>query len=316
MKILVTPTSMQEGKKSNAIDRLKSFSEDLVYNPYGRPLTEEELIPLLKDCDGYIAGLDDVTEKVLSQSKKLKVVSRYGAGVDRVNLAAAKANNIKVTNTPGVNATAVAELALGLILDLARNISFLDKKTRTGEWARSTGIELKGKTIGILGLGAIGKNLAKYAQGLSMKVMAYDPFIQEEYAKENHIIIARFDEVIENSDVISLHLPLTSETRHLIDKEVISRMKKEALVINTSRGGIIDEDAAYEALIKGQLGGLGLDAFEIEPPKESPLFGLEHVVVTPHTGAHTKEATENMADLAVENLIKVLLGNECKYILN
>jgi D-3-phosphoglycerate dehydrogenase len=316
MKILVTPTSMKEGTKSKAIDQLKNFTTDLVYNPYGRPITEDELIPLLKDCDGYIAGLDEVTEKVLSQCKKLKVVSRYGAGVDRVDLAAAKLNNIVVTNTPGVNADAVAELAFGLVLNLARKILLLNQKTRAGEWVRSTGIELKGKTIGILGLGAIGRNLARYAQGFSMKVIAYDPYINEAYAKDNHITVATFEQVIENADVISLHLPLTEETKHLINRDTINRMKPGALLINTSRGGIIDEEAAYEALSDGRLGGLGLDAFEVEPPTGSPLFHLDNVVVTPHTGAHTKEATENMADLAVENLINVLSGKECKYIIN
>jgi len=316
MKILVTPTSMQEGKKNNALDRLKEFSSDLIYNPYKRPLTEEELIPLLKDCDGYVAGLDYITEKVLTECSNLKVISRYGAGVDRVDLEAAKAKGILVTNTPGVNAVAVAELAMGLILNLARKISMLDKKTKGGEWVRSTGIELGNKTIGILGLGAIGKNLAKYAQGFSMKVLAYDPYINEEYAKKNNITVATFEQVIENSDVLSLHLPLNKETKHLINKEVIERMKVGAILVNTSRGGIIDEEAAYEALKKGSLGGLGLDAFEVEPPIGSPLFELDNVVVTPHTGAHTKEATENMANLSVDNLIKVLSGNECNYILN
>lgn len=316
MKILVTPTSMQEGKKCKALDMLKNFTSDIVYNPYGRPLTEDELIPLLEDCDGYIAGLDEVTDKVLSRCKKLKVVSRYGAGVDRVDLTAAKAHNIAVTNTPGVNAVAVAELAFAMILNLARRISFLNEKTKAGEWIRSTGTELNGKTIGILGLGAIGRNLARYAQGLAMKVMAYDPYINEEYAKENNITVATFDEIVEQSDIISLHLPLTSATKNLIDKSTIARMKQGALLINTSRGGLIDEEAAYEALVDNRLGGLGLDAFEVEPPTGSPLFDLDNVVVTPHTGAHTKEAIDNMAELSVENLINVLTENECKYILN
>jgi D-3-phosphoglycerate dehydrogenase len=316
MKILVTPTSLQEGKKSAALDTLKAFSNDLVYNPTGRPLTEDELIPLLQDCDGYVAGLDYVTAKVLNSCKNLKVVSRYGAGYDRVDLAAAKENGILVTNTPGVNAVAVAELAFGLALSAARKISYLDKKTREGEWVRSTGIELGGKTMGIMGLGAIGKNVAKYAQGFGMKVMAYDPYINETYAKENNIAVASFDEIVENADVISLHLPLTSETKHLINREVMVKMKKTAIVINTSRGGIIDEDAAYELLKNGELGGLGLDAFEIEPPTNSPLFELNNVVVTPHTGAHTKEATDNMADASVKNLIDVLSGNPCPFVVN
>lgn len=316
MKILVTPTSLQEGKKSNALDVLKAFSNDLVFNPTGRPLTEDELIPLLENCDGYVAGLDYVTEKVLKACKNLKVISRYGAGVDRVDLAAAKENGIIVTNTPGVNAVAVAELAMGLTLSVARKISFLDRKTREGEWVRSTGMELGGKTIGIMGLGAIGKNVARYAQGFGMRVMAYDPYMNEAYANENNIAVASFDEVVQNADVISLHLPLTPETKHLINKEVMDQMKETTILINTSRGGIIDEDAAYELLKKGALGGLGLDAFEIEPPTNSPLFELDNVVVTPHTGAHTKEATVNMADAAVKNLIDVLSGNECPFVVN
>lgn len=316
MKILVTPTSMQEGKKNAALNRLKEFSGDLVYNPYGRPLSEEELIPLLKNCDGYVAGLDFVTEKVLSECSNLKVISRYGVGVDRVDLEAAKARGILVTNTPGVNAVAVAELAMGLIMDLARKISLLDRKTKAGEWVRSTGIELGNKTLGILGLGAIGKNLARYGQGFSMKVIAYDPYINKEYAEENNITVASFEQVIETSDILSLHLPLIKETAHLINQDVISKMKSGAILVNTSRGGIIDEAAAYEALKIGRLGGLGLDAFEVEPPEDSPLFKLENIVVTPHTGAHTIEATQNMADLAVENLIAVLSGKECRYIIN
>jgi D-3-phosphoglycerate dehydrogenase len=316
MKILVTPTSLQEGKESKALEILKEFSNDLVFNPMGRPLTEDELVPLLKDCDGYIAGLDYITDKVIKSCNKLKVISRYGVGYDRVDLEAAKEKGIIVTNTPGVNAIAVAELAMALVLAVARKISFLDRKTREGEWVRSTGIELNSKTMGIMGLGAIGKNVARYAKGYGMKVMAYDPYIDEVYAKKNDIKIASFEELITESDVISLHLPLTPDTKHLINKDVMMKMKKTAILVNTSRGGIIDEDAAYELLKDGELGGLGLDAFEIEPPTSSPLFELSNVVVTPHTGAHTKEASDNMANAAVKNLIDVLSGNDCPYIVN
>lgn len=316
MKILVTPTSLQKGKKSDALDKLYQFTDNLVFNPLGRPLTEEELIPLLEDCDGYIAGLDYITEGVIKSCKHLKVISRYGAGYDRVDLKAAKEMNVAVTNTPGVNAVAVAELAMGLTLAVARKISYLDKKTRQGEWVRNTGIEISGKVMGIMGLGAIGKNVARYAQGFGMKVMAYDPFLNETYAKENNIQAATFDEIVKNTDVISLHLPLTTETKSLFNKEVMSEMKNTAILINTSRGGIIDEMAAYELLKEGAFGGMGLDAFEKEPPEDSPLFTLDNVVVTPHTGAHTKEATDNMANAAVQNLIDVLSGKECKCIVN
>lgn len=316
MKILVTPTSLQEGNECEALDTLKGFSNDLVFNPKGRPLTEEELILLLKDCDGYLAGLDYITNKVLQSCTNLKTISRYGAGIDRVDLTAAKESGIIVTNTPGVNAVAVAELAMGLALSVARKISFLDRKTRTGEWIRSTGIELSGKTMGIIGLGAIGKNVAIYARAFGMKVMAYDPFINEDYTRENGIEASSFARVIKEADVISLHIPLNNETKHMINRETMSSMKPSAILINTSRGGLVDEEVAYEFLKNGKLGGLGLDAFEIEPPKESPLFELYNVVVTPHTGAHTKEATDNMAKASVKNLIDVLSGKPCNYIVN
>lgn len=316
MKILVTPTSMQPGKSSRALEELRAFSNDLVFNTTGKPLTEDELLPLLQDCDGYIAGLDFVTEKVLKSCKNLKAISRYGAGYDRVDIAAAKALSIPVTNTPGVNAEAVGELAFGLILSVARKIPYLHASTRQGGWVRSTGMELKGKTIGIMGLGAIGKVVARCAKGFDMTVMAYDPYINEEYCKNNAIKSNTFDEVLEQSDVISLHLPLIDTTQHLFDAAALARMKPSAILVNTSRGGIIDEDAAYDALKNGRLGGLALDAFEIEPPANSPLFTLDNVVATPHTGAHTAEATENMADLSVRNLIEVLSGNDCPFIVN
>ncbi|MEZ3486274.1 MAG: phosphoglycerate dehydrogenase [Lachnospiraceae bacterium] len=316
MRILVTPTSLQPGKNSGALEALKQFSEDLVFNELGRPLKEDELIPLLKDCDGYIAGLDFITEKVLKSCEKLKVISRYGAGYDRVDIEAAREKGVLVTNTPGVNAEAVGELAFSLILSVARKIPYLNQSTREGQWVRSTGMELKGKTIGIMGLGAIGKVVARCAKGFEMKVIAYDPFINEDYCASHQIGVCTFEEVIEQADVISLHLPLNDSTKHLIGEEAIGRMKPGAILINTSRGGIIDEDVAYQALKSGKLGGLGLDAFEVEPPAGSLLFEFDNVVVTPHTGAHTREATDNMANASIRNLIDVLSGKECPYIVN
>ncbi len=316
MKILVTPTSLTKDKKSDALDMLRAASYELVFNPLGRPLTEDELLPLLGDCDGYLAGLDYITEKVLASCSKLKVISRYGVGYDRVDLQAAKDKGIIVTNTPGVNAAAVAELAMTLVLSLARHVPMLDRMTREGKWIRSSGIELGGKVMGVMGLGAVGKNVARYAQGFGMTVMAYDPYMDMDYAAANNIRVAAFDEVVKESDVISLHLPLTPDTKHVMNETVIARMKPTAILVNTSRGGIIDEDAAYEALKTGRLGGLGIDVFEKEPPTDSPLFALDNVVVTPHTAAHTKEATENMANLSAANLLEVLSGKECRFQVN
>lgn len=316
MKILVTPTSLQPGKNDAALSVLRGFAEELVFNTSGKPLSEDELIPLLKDCDGYIAGLDEITEKVIAASSKLKIISRYGAGYDRVDIEAAKKYGIKVTNTPGVNAQAVGELTFGLILAAARNIPHLNEETRKGAWVRSTGMELKGKTLGILGLGAIGKVVASCAQGFGMHVLAYDPYIDESYCTNHEIGAVSFKELMSRSNVVSLHLPLLDSTYHMIDKEAIGRLPDGAILVNASRGGIIDEDAAYEALKSGKLFGLGLDAFETEPPKASKLFEFDNVIATPHTGAHTREATEHMADLSIKNLMDVLSGRECSFVVN
>lgn len=316
MKILVTPTSMQKGCGSPALTELQKYTGDIIFNPYGRPLTEDELIPLLTDCDGYIAGLDTISGKVIKACPKLKVISRYGVGYDRVDLDAAKEQGVTVTNTPGVNAEAVGELAFGLILAVARKIPYLDRDTREGGWTRSVGVEMRGKKIGILGLGAIGRVVARCAKGFDMIVTAYDPYIDQQYCDDNGIEVCSFEKCISEADVVSLHLPLLDSTRHIIDEKAISLMKDGVILVNASRGGIVDEKATYDGLKSGKIAGLGLDAFETEPPKNSPLFEFDSVVVTPHTGAHTKEATNNMAFAAVNNLIDVLEGRSCACIVN
>ena len=316
MKILVTPTSFKPGKGGPALELLRSFSEDLVFNPKEKPLSEDDLIPLLSGCTGFIAGLDSITRKVIENAPDLKVISRYGVGVDQVDLKAAREKGIDVCNTPGTNSNAVADLTFGMLLSIARRIPLLNRKTKEGEWVRSTGFELGGKTIGILGLGAVGREVAKRAAGFSMKIMAYDPFMNREYAQANGITAADFNSVVEKADIISLHLPLMDETRHIISADIMKTMKKGVVIINTARGGLIDEKAAYELLVSGHLGGLGLDAFETEPPGPSPLFELDNVVVTPHTGAHTGEATAAMAAVSVKNLIDVLSGKKCPNIVN
>jgi D-3-phosphoglycerate dehydrogenase len=319
MEILVTPASFRPDNKDPPMIKLRNFAQsrnsELVFNNKGRPLTEDELKPLLEDCEGCIAGLDFYTAGAISSASKLKVISRYGTGCDRVDIDVAKERGIAVCNTPGANAQAVAELTFALMLCLARNVHKLDRETRAGNWGRATGMELHEKNLGLVGLGAVGKAVSVIARGFGMKVTAYDPYISTKFTKENNIIISDFNTLLENSDVVCLHVPLTDSTRHIIGNEAISRMKKGTLLINTARGGLIDEEAAHEALESGQLGGLGLDAFEEEPPQKSPLFDHDNVVLTPHIGAHTHKATRNMAMMAVDNLIAVLKGEPCQYIL-
>lgn len=312
MKVLITPTSFLKNPEAKAM--VEAFADEIVYNPQTRPLEAEEILALLDGVDGYIAGLDYITADVIRRAPaSLKVISRYGAGVDRVDLEAAKERGITVTNTPGTNAVAVCELAFGLMLSLARSIPRLDSAVKKGEWPRNDGTELAGKTLGIVGFGAIGKNLATRARAFGMRVVAFDPYFDQAFASLHGVEQKTLDETIELADFLSLHVPLTKETKYMIDEQAIARMKKGAFIINTARGGLVNEAAAASALKSGQLGGIGLDAYEVEPVTDSPLLGLDHVVMTPHTGAHTNEAIAGMGIMAAQNMIDVLSGKDCKY---
>jgi len=312
-KVLITPRSF-ETVKDKCIGLLEKENFEVVMNPYGRVLTEEELAGLIEEMDGIIVGIDPVTSKVLEKAKRLKVISKYGVGVDNIDLEKAKEKGILVTNTPGANSNAVAELTLGLIFTVLRKINLSDRKTREGSWERFVGYELSGKTLGIIGTGNIGRRLVKLLKGFDLRILCYDKDLDLEWAAEEGIIYVSLEELLKNSDVISIHMPLTKETYHFISDKELSFVKPGAVIINTSRGGIIDEMALYNALKEGKLLGAGLDVFEKEPPIDSPLLNLENVVMTSHIGAHTQEATENMAKMAVENLISVLKGEKPKFL--
>ncbi len=315
MKILVTPTSFDKPENAQARAMLEAFADEVVYNDLKVPLKGEELLSRLSGVDGYVAGLDYVTKDVVERMPgSLKVISRYGAGVDRVDLDACRRRGITVTNTPGANATAVCELAFALMLASARNLPELHNAVQKGEWPRSDGMELAGKTLGIVGLGAIGKKLALRAKAFEMDVLACDPFLDVAFAKEHGVRAVGLDELLRASDVVSLHVPLNDSTRHMISRDSLPKMKDGATLINTARGGLLDEEACAEALRADKLRGLGLDAFEQEPLLDSPLKGLPRVVFSPHTGAHTAEAVRGMGLTAVQNLIAVLSGQACPHI--
>jgi phosphoglycerate dehydrogenase-like enzyme len=245
LKILVTPTSFLKPGNAKAKEAIEAFADEVVYNDLGRPLKGDEIIKRLEGVGGYIAGVDYITADVVEKMpESLKVISRYGAGVDRVDIPACTKKGIAVANTPGANAVAVCELTFALMLCVARNVPKLHDAVEKGEWPRSEGIELCGRTLGIVGLGAIGKNLAKRAIAFGMVVQAYDPYFDEAFAKENGIEKAELDKVLSSSDFISLHVPLSDSTRHMIDEDRIGKMKRGAVIINTARGGLIDEAAA------------------------------------------------------------------------
>jgi len=312
-KVLVTPTSY--GSQDPA---LKPFLEgqvgEVVYNPTGKPLSEDLLIDLLAGVDGYIAGLDHITAAVLHAAKGLQVVSRYGVGINNVDLEAAKANQIMVTNTPGANARSVAELAVGLILNLMRPILPANTQTKNGEWPRFKGLSLEGKTIGLLGMGAIGKETAKRLAGFECKLLAFDIFEDTGFAKKYGITYLSLDEIISQADVISLHLPGIPETTNMVNEDFLAKMKPGAILVNTARGELVDEDALANALSSGHLKGAGLDVFKQEPPgSDNPLLAFENVIATPHMGAHSDSSTNAMGWNSTRDCLAVLKGEDPIY---
>jgi len=312
-RLLVTPTSY--GKNDARLKtELEALVGEVIYNPTGKPLTSTEVAGLLPGIDGYIAGLDAINDEALKSANKLKVIARYGVGFDNVDLESAKSRNIVVTNTPGANSVSVAELALGLILALARQIPEAVDAVHQGKWPRYSGVSLEGKTIGILGLGAIGKQLARRLAGFDCKILAFDPFADFQFAKDHQITLAEMDEVIAASDFVSLHLPLLPDTRGIVDETFLNKMKKGSYLVNTSRGEAINEEALLKALQSGHLKGAALDAFTIEPPDQNnPLLSLPNVIATPHLGAQTDGATSNMGWMAMKDCLAVLKGEKPLY---
>ncbi len=305
-RLLVTPTSY--GKNDARLKtELEAQVGEVIYNPTGKPLTSAEVARLLPGIDGYIAGLDGIDADALKMADRLKVIARYGVGVDSVDLEAARQKGIIVTNTPGANSVSVAELALGLMLALARQIPEAVDAVHQGKWPRYAGLSLEGKTVGILGLGAIGKQLARRLAGFDCRLLAYDPFGDPVAAKELSVKLTALDDVLERSDFLSLHLPLLPETRAMVNDGFLGRMKKGAFLINTSRGEVVDEEALLKALQSGHLKGAALDAFTVEPPDpKNPLLRLPQVIATPHLGAQTDGATSNMGWLALRDCLAVL----------
>ena len=252
-----------------------------------------------------------LTKEMIDNANNCKIIARVGVGLDNIDLDAAKAKNIRVINAVEGAMNAVAEQVLGLMLSLARNIARADREIRKGNWLKKElmGSELRGKYLGIVGLGNIGKRLGRIARALNMNIIGYDVVpIDEEFSKEVGLMKTDLDTLLQSSDYVSLHVPLLDSTYHLINAEKLSTMKKTACVINTSRGGVVDEEALYDALKNGKLGGAALDVFEKEPATDNPLVTLPNVILTPHIGAQTKEAQSLAANVIAEKIIQILRG--------
>jgi D-3-phosphoglycerate dehydrogenase / 2-oxoglutarate reductase len=308
--VLVTPRSYGQNDPRLKTE-LESRVGKVIYGPSDHPLSSQELHDMLAVCDGYIAGVDNIDRNALRQANRLKVIARYGVGVDQVDIQAAAEMGIVVTNTPGANAVSVAELTLGLMLSLARHIPSASMAAHRGEWPQVRGIALEGKTVGLLGMGMIGKQVARRLQGFDCTVLAHDAAPDTEFAVGHQIELLSLAEIVERADFLSLHLPLLPATRGLINAAFLQSMKRGAYLINTSRGELVDEAALFEALQSGHLAGAALDVFSREPPDtDNPLLALPQVVATPHIGAHTDSATNAMGWAALNDCLAVLEGRQ------
>jgi D-3-phosphoglycerate dehydrogenase len=296
---------------------LESQVKEVIYNTTGKPLSSQQVADFLPGIDGYIAGLDNIDRQALEKADALKVIARYGVGFDQVDLQAATEKGIIVTNTPGANSASVAELALCMILMLARQVPVAAQALKQGQWPRIPGLTLENKTIGIIGLGAIGKHLAKRLSSFDCHILAFDPVFDKAFAKKYDVTMVSLENLIASSDVISLHVPVLKATRGMVNEAFISSMKEGSFLINTSRGEIVDEKALIAGLQSRHLRGAGLDAFSKEPPDTyNPLLSMPQVICTPHLGAQTDGATNNMGRMALDECLRILQGKEPRFQVN
>ncbi|MBN1810191.1 MAG: phosphoglycerate dehydrogenase [Planctomycetes bacterium] len=306
-KILVTPRSVSKNGHP-ALKRLSDAGYEVVFATPGVQPAEDELLKTLPGCVGMLAGVEKISARVLEAAAGLKAISRNGTGVDAIDLAKAKELGIRVLRAEGANARGVAELAFGHILAAVRSITASDAAMKQGKWERRKGIELEGRTIGLVGCGRIGRLVAGFALAFDMKVAAYDPYPDEAYRPGAGFRWSTMDELLEESDVISLHCPPPADGKPVIDAAAIGKMKQGVYLVNTARAALWDEKAVAAGLDSGRIAGATVDAFAEEPPGDWGFVSLPGVVATPHTGGYTEESVDRAVGAAVDNLLEALEG--------
>lgn len=310
MKVFFTNVDAQASK--SAYDILKN-EERLELVGHKGPISEKELSKVIGDFEAVVVdGRANITDDVITAGIKLRLLARTGIGLNNIDVESATKHGIFVTYTPGANARGVAEQAFTMMMALSRKLLIADKATRSGNYGfrnEKIGVELQNKTLGIIGLGAIGKHLAMIAyQGFNMKVLVFDPYLTHQDVEEHNAKLVELDDVLTESDYISVNCPLTNETRGLIGENEFNKMKNTAFIVNTARGGIIDEEALFIALTNGYIAGAGLDVLEGEPnlDPENPLFKLDNIIFAPHCGGITKEALHRVGENVADSVMKIL----------
>jgi len=302
MKIKVSNVAFS--KNEHLVNSLRNNFPGAIVNHEGIRFNGDLLIDYLSDADGAIVGLELIDDSVLEKLPKLKVIAKFGVGLDNIDLVACAKRNVVIGWTGGVNKTSVAEMALGFMLMLSRNLYSTSNLLKEGIWNKNGGFNVTGKIIGIIGLGNIGKELVRLLKPFDCKILVNDIVEITSYANEHNLEVVSKDFLFRNADIISIHTPLTDKTTNLIDFETIQKMKRTSILINTARGGIINETALKEALKNNLIGGAALDVYNQEPPIDSELLKLPNLISTPHTGGNSYEAVVSMGESAISHLVK------------
>lgn len=301
-KIAVTTVAFS--KDQELVNTLKNYGFKTVkINTQGKRFTKDELIDFLIDVDGAIVGLDKIDESILKHTKNLQVISKYGVGLDNINFQDCEKYNVSVVHTQGVNKRSVSELALGFMLMLSRNIYTTANDLKRGVWNKSGGTQISGKTIGIIGVGNIGKDLVELLKQFNCKILVNDIIDQSDYYNKNGLIETTKEEIFKSADIISIHTPLTEELKGFINKKTLSMMKPTAILINTARGGLVVQDDLKWALQNKIIAGAAIDVYEVEPPIDQEFIDIPNLIATPHIGGNAKEAVKAMGITAIENLV-------------
>ena len=302
MKIKVTTIAFSQNK--DLVKKAKYYFDDISFNNEGIRFTENQLITYLSNCTAAIIGLDVINEHVLRKLPNLKYIAKYGVGLDNIDLEACKKYNVSILWNGGVNKTSVAELTIGSILSLCRNIYQTSNSLKKGVWDKRGGFELTNKSVGIIGLGYIGSEVIRLLRVFGCNIYGNDIVDKVSYAKENSVKLVSKEEIFKRCDIISIHAPLTDYTRNLFTKEVFKKMKSNSILINTSRGGIVNENHLKEALLNKIIFAAAIDVYNEEPPKNLDLINLPNLICTPHIGGNSSEAVYNMGLSAIELLRK------------
>jgi len=303
--IIVTPRSLSKGDHP-LLKKLTDAGYRLVFPSPGRQPTENELAAVIGDAVGYVAGVEPITAATLRAAAKLKAISRNGTGIDNIDAEEAARRNIVIRKADGANARGVAELAIGLMLAAARGISASDRDLKAERWKRSQGFELEGKTLGIIGVGKIGKLVAGFALAFGMKVLAYDAYPDLGFAPSTDFGFVSLEELLARADIVTLHCPPLPDRTALIGEARLATMRSGVIIINTARQSLVDEAALLRGLENGAVAWYAIDAFDREPPEDFSLAKHERVIVTPHIGGFTAESVERAAEAAIDNLLDTL----------